>query len=1414
MRILAYWKNAWSLTAAAWLIAGWAGAVPTRVDAQEETAAGSIRLAIACSADAAIQDEVAAALSHEGRVEVLDRTEIDLYLHEGSLGALSQDATRRTRLGRLLALDYFVNLRRVADGDASPWVIEAVNAQTGALAGSVTVPAAPGPELERAAARFVQGTLLGKPVVKPDGIGSRRIAVLDFLLAEDIRNVDEAAVGLRLSAEVRRDLDRLGDVLVLDRTLCQQVAREHQYLNTGLAVPPDARLPMLGADCLVSGEVRHAPGGGALELALTVLDTREGRPLGSQGFPLANGDAAPLPDAAREWLARLLHIGRAGTKRTYQSSIQVEALEPFYHGITQFQAGRYLEATGDFQRAYLLNEKFGDAMLWEARCYDALGLAPLADSERRFVAYELVGRGYASKGASRPEEAVTFLGLTGSISPADRAAENKIEMLAIDLLAGLRGGPRLQLASHLAQFRDEYDALVGTPDTSGVRWSDAPGFLTGISLYGEALPPDGQGRHRISWQVVDTLRGQVRARVETELDASPAGWSDALRPALTALWKPYAPGTDAEASPTPRLPPDLPDAPALAAQVASREGIAANVPILGLLLRDPQSPLLLTHRLSKGGEGNRLEAFLNFAVRDYLLAKLPADAPARPWLELERIDRFLPCDGCGPGLSGDYTLDAHAELARFAAAHPDDAVGCLATYQVLYDQLGDLDPADLAERLGGLETRLARYGEADFFQYHLLPGMTQVLRITAQIATGQHPELSLPTSEYAHILYVRFGDTRFTTRDGGKPGIDQGWGWRTMQWGDIPDSVRDPVQEARASLALLGRGDARERIPARWLRDFPDSGMITIFAIDSLHETSWSRGRPILYEFDAAAERGHYRDLVAYCYRNLCAKIEGIRGTHELHYWENYVHDFVRNLCDWGYLDTVPDAEFERMRAALAARMQAAAERCGQAVQEGHREAEIDWRRIVRRPTGPVSSFESLWGPPATFYDREALLARVAEAGARSWRVSPLTDRAWNAAVHNERLEQTITATEMAALYLPYLPRLTECFPGPDLSYKEMAFLFDFGYTLMCGGELADAQDVFKRILDVPVSDLNRFAGARELRANAALAMCVIYRASNRKAEALGCAQRALTLTLERPFRILRRLNTNYANASADSDPDAGDGKALALRLSDELRGDAQTATLPPQVRATVVRTPDLANAEVTYYYRVPASYHPEQDQSCPVLVLVPSVNQDALDYCLDTNLWARWADAQGIFLVVPKFLRAYNVGTGSEFTAEFQCAQVWSGPATLQAVENIRAAGYRVAAERLLLHGFGGGSQFVDRFARWAPERCAALSLHSTDRWTWFDWTPGLQSLDRLRGLPCLVTTGERDRERRDAAVQWVTMARGAGLPVTWKELPGVGHYPTPEMEEMSRAFLATHAHDDAPSTSATVADTHLSTH
>ncbi len=1375
-------------------------------DAQEELA--SIRVAVTCPPDelaaATTQDAVAAALSHEARVEVLDRAQVDLVLREGSLGVLSQDANRRTRLGRLLALDYFVNLRRAAGGDASPWVIEAVNAQTGAPAGSVTVAAVPGPELAQAAARFVRDTLLGKTVAKPDSVGSRRVAVLDFGLAEDVRNVNGAAASLRLSAEMRRTLGQHSSVLVLDRDLCQQVAREHEHAGSGLANPPDAQLPMLGADFIVTGEVGHAPAGGSLALTLTVFDTHEGRPLGAHRYPLADGNDAPLPAAALEWVGHVLRVDGAVPRRARQASIQVEALEPFYHGIAQFQAGHPLEATADFQRAYALDDQFRDAMLWEARCYDALGLAPLAEGERRYVANELPGHGNAATGPARPEETVTFLGLAGRASLPGRAAENKVEMLAIDLLAGLGGGPRLRLAGHLARFREGYDALVGTPDAGGARWSEATEFPGGTSLYGEIMPPDASGGRRIAWQVVDPISGQVRARAETALDADPAKWTEALRPALTALWRSSLPGTEAAPASPPGPPPDLPPAAKLAAQVASHGGITANVMILSLLLRDPQSPLLLTHTLSKGGgSGPSLEAYLNFAVRDYLLAKLPADAPVRPWLELERIDKFLPYDGTGRTLSGDYAFDAHAALARFAAAHADDAVGCLAAYQALYDQLDTMNPVELAEQLERLEARLARYGEKDLGQYRWLTAMTHALRVTAQIATGWHLELLMPTDTYPQILRVAFGDPRASNRDDGKPGVDERGGWRTMEWGDTPESVRDSAQEARASLAVLGRGDALYRVPARWLQDYPSSGVITGFAVSTLHEMNWSLGRPILSPFDAAAERAHYRDIVAYCHRNLCEHIDGARTPQELAYWERWVHDFVRNLCEWGYLDTVPDAEFETMRTALAAKVQASADRLGVNGTYRQQPQELDWRQFVRRPAKPVGDFENLWGLPQVFYDRDALLARVRQAGERSWQGSPLTDTTWSELVHGSPLKTTITRPELAALYLPYLPLLAERFPGPDLSYNETTFLFDFGYTLMCGGKLAEAEEVFAAVLRVPESDLNRFAGGREVRANAALASCLICRAAGRKAEALAFAQRALALAGGRRFRLL-----NYSNPSDNDTPDSNDGRALASRLSAALRPDADTS-LPPQVRATVVRTPNLANSEVTFYYRVPVDYRPDQEKPCPVLVLVPAPGEEALDCCLDASAWARWADAQGIFLVVPEFIQGYDGGTGPEVAAQFQCAQVWSGRATLQAVENIRAAGYRVGTERLLMHGFGGGAQFVDRFARWAPERCAALSMHSSSRWSWFDWTPGLQSLDRLRGVPCCVTAGERDQRRRDAAVQWVTLARGAGIPVTWQELPGVGHGPTPEMEAASRAFLAAHTHDAPPP----AAETHPAT-
>ena len=184
----------------------------------------------------------------------------DLLLREGSLSALSQDATRRTRLGHLLALDYFVNLRRAAKDNASPWVIEAVNAQTGVLAGSVTVPAAPGAGVGTGQPPgSCKDALLGKTVAKPDSVGFRRIAVLDFGVAEDVR---ERQRSRRRPASERGDAPEASANTATcsssTAVFCQQVAREHRLsANSGLTdYAGQTRLPMLGADFIVTGEVR------------------------------------------------------------------------------------------------------------------------------------------------------------------------------------------------------------------------------------------------------------------------------------------------------------------------------------------------------------------------------------------------------------------------------------------------------------------------------------------------------------------------------------------------------------------------------------------------------------------------------------------------------------------------------------------------------------------------------------------------------------------------------------------------------------------------------------------------------------------------------------------------------------------------------------------------------------------------------------------------------------------------------------------------------------------------------------------------------------------------------------------------------------------------------------------------------
>ena len=497
---------------------------------------GRVRLAIACKANGGaapgIQDRITAAISREAQVEVLERAHIDLLLGEG---VATQNPEKRMQLGKFLSLDYFLHFRQQGEAmkGTIAWSIELVNAQSGELefgcSAAINEKADPVESLTANALKLIRQNLAGKPANQRASSTGTRVAVIDFVPQEK-ENIQDIGLAMRLSGDVRAFLSG-GGMTILDRALAQQVVRENSYHQEGLVEDKPGKMPLLGADVVVTGKLLWS--GRERQLEMTLLDTRSGRVIARNQFaydPAHEGGS--LPEAARKWLVETLHPARSA-ERTFEETIQIEALEPFYQGIAKYFGGRYLEATGEFQKAYTFNDKFGDAMLWEARCYEALGLKLLANAERRFVKIGLVGRGASSSGKPCAEDAMTFLGVIGASGLDERVAAESVEMIAIDHLA--RDQPRLQLASHLASLRDEYDVLVGTANTRGTRWPQAPSFLSSRSIRGEMTSPDAQGERHITWFLVDNLSGKTLSKRTAALSKDTTCWRKDVKTGIAAL---------------------------------------------------------------------------------------------------------------------------------------------------------------------------------------------------------------------------------------------------------------------------------------------------------------------------------------------------------------------------------------------------------------------------------------------------------------------------------------------------------------------------------------------------------------------------------------------------------------------------------------------------------------------------------------------------------------------------------------------------------------------------------------------------------------------------------------------------------------------------------------------------------------
>lgn len=359
-------------------------------------------------------------------------------------------------------------------------------------------------------------------------------------------------------------------------------------------------------------------------------------------------------------------------------------------------------------------------------------------------------------------------------------------------------------------------------------------------------------------------------------------------------------------------------------------------------------------------------------------------------------------------------------------------------------------------------------------------------------------------------------------------------------------------------------------------------------------------------------------------------------------------------------------------------------------------------------------------------------------------------------------------------------------------NHQEMACLLEHVIALLKGGIRPEAEALFRIILDAPPVE-----GSAPLQANAALRLAQILRADGRKPEAMALARQGLEISGSTSWVLIGKNYDSQMQRQTREQGITGGLSASFIRLLGEMRFDPNRARLPSRVAVVSVPTPNLDNPRLNVFYRVPAV---PTDTPRRVLVLIPSVNHDVLDLLQPGSPWARFADERGFVLVAPRFYTVDSADRAAHALTYFHNAEIWSGQALLDALDEM-ARRVPMQKERLLFHGYGAGAGFAARFARWRPGRVAAISLHGGGRnLPWFHDYPGLSPLSALKDVPFLITAGENDdyaddtQNRFATAEAFATVLRGAGAPVLWKPFPGVGHFPTPEMEAASREFLATH--------------------
>jgi len=1290
-----------------------------------------------------VSDRVAADLSKDAGLVVIERGQVDLLLSEGALDKAMGNAETQTRLGRMLGVDAFIHVRAVRDGE---WQIEVVQGASGEVLASGSAQGS----VEKVAGMARE---LLKSAHLPEHKAGARIAVIDFTTPDENAGVEDHSMALRLAAELRTRLGENG-LDVLDRLASTQVSNEQALAANGFLDGMAKLAPMLGADFVITGQWSAT----GKSLRLSVLNLSGGKLQAQQSFDIAKGDGSMLSAPIMKWAVEQVAGKAASEQFAWVPSIDAEALEPFYKGVTLFQQGKVLEATAEFQKAYSLSDKFSEAYFWEARCYEAAGLQTMADAMRFFIDRRTVGYGVSKPVSAPAADGLTFLGVFDKNE--DTAECQKLEILATDAIA--KTSQRVLLPSNLAQLRDEYDVLVGVKNSRGVKWDEAPGFLTRRTLSG--VLNKTEAGEELQLRISDTLNNALVASGTIALGKESGAWAGKIENGLGVLLsRSSAPGAAQEAAMEP-----LPTV----EEIKAGMGRDGNVGILRLALKDPAS--LATDIKSLQKPGDELAKFLNFGLREYLLGEIPEDHPKRPWLELERIARFLPLYPEARYFTRNV-LDPVKELERYAKGHPDTEAGAVAEYMLLWETMAHIPPAELEKRYTALGAKFHALANPHTLQeINYLASMTDHLRQLAIIAQDDpQRRIPLPKENFPHRMLPKI-------RDGGQIYLEQASDWRASEWEHFEVSAEDAVDEARAAFAFLGRGNNRFQVFPEWIQNQPHSHALVSYMTEALRQAESGAGLPLLNPFDAEAERKAYRNIVDYTYGELRREIHNVHNAKEIGQLEGYeIRRFFSELTRPGFRHTVSDAEFDGMRETFLKDVAEVEGRVGEPQRRVSGTEWLDWRKITRS-LSPYTD-QKYWSyNQGEVFDRNYMdtLAKNMAAASES---SPLLDSTWFKRIH-QYIYATLPPEVRADYYMAEYPKLLKDYANTDLSTDEMQKMMQYGATLLAGGRSAEAAELFQKVYDVPVSDLNRTRESTELRANAAFQLGAFAIDSGRKAEAVRLLRQVLELGDGQPIKLVEDggWHPGYSESL----------QTLALRLLSDLREEMPGVAETGGVHRVMVRQEGYFPGEIPFYFHVPAGYDAKSGKKYRVLVLVPAANSGGADDCRAGSTWARFADEHGLFLLAPRFF---------EFWRSSIRAQQWSGEATLKALAQIKEQ-YSIDAGRLLLHGYGNGGAFAQRFAMWRPELCSAVSAHSSFLWEWYEAAEeGTHPLSDLKQVPFIVTGGEDDGGV-DAAVsgsyaeslRFATFARGAGIPLIWKSLPHTAHRPTPEMEKLAQAFFA----------------------